>query len=144
MLENGVPGSDPRCFLRPDLALYIFEKISASCIYGLYPESFPEDPECNTGAFEGISDSKKAEEKMKELKVCKADPIGETEVQPVTIVINGTLPEIQLDEVELAYNLDAQALANALFYSLPQGTFDRLIIKLMKRKTSIYRGITKS
>ncbi len=79
---------------------------------------------------------------MKEVKICKADPIGETEVQPVTIEVNGTLPGPE--ELELAYDLDAGALANALYYSLPQGTFDRLIIKLMKRKTSVYRGITRS
>ncbi len=62
LLENGFLGSVPCCFLRPDLALYIFEKISASGIYGLCPESFPEDPFRNAGAFEGISDSTKKEE----------------------------------------------------------------------------------
>ena len=81
---------------------------------------------------------------MREVKIHKADPIGETEVQPVESTINSTLPSTESDELERAYYLDAQALANALFYSLPQGTFDRLIIRLMKRKTSMYRGITKS
>lgn len=82
---------------------------------------------------------------MKEVKICKADPIGETEIQPVTIIVNGILPGPEGgEELEITYDLDARALANALFYSLPQGTFDRLIIKLMKRKTSIYRGLTQA
>jgi len=79
---------------------------------------------------------------MKKVNICRADPIGEIEVQPVTIVVSGLLPQVG-EELELAFDLDAGCLAKALFYSLPEGTLDKLIIKLMKRKTSVYRGITR-
>ncbi|HEC60709.1 hypothetical protein LCGC14_0831570 [marine sediment metagenome] len=84
---------------------------------------------------------------MKEIQIMKADQIGDTEVKPVKIVINASLVALtdQIGEtIEEAYNHDADLLSRALFYSLPQGTFDRLLIKLMKRKTSSYRGITRS
>ena len=84
---------------------------------------------------------------MREFKIHKADPIGETEVLPATIVIdtklsgNKCMDGMDIDDI---YIKDAGLLADALFYSLPQGTFDRLIVKLMKRKMSAYRGITRS
>lgn len=84
---------------------------------------------------------------MKEIQIMKADQIRDTEVKPITIVINSSLPHISdHDEnpVEEAYGYDADLLSRALFYSLPQGTFDRLVIKMLKRKVSVYRGITKS
>jgi len=79
---------------------------------------------------------------MKEVKICKAGSIGDAPVEPVIITVNEDLPDPTSGDVELAYDLDAGSLAQALFYSLPQGTFDRLIIKLMKRKISSYRGLT--
>ena len=84
---------------------------------------------------------------MRELKVRIADPIGESAPTSVTIKIENSLPLLQPSfgtDVEEIYNEDAESLAWALFYSLPQGTFDRLIIKLMKRKVNLYRGLTRS
>lgn len=84
---------------------------------------------------------------MKKIQIMKADQIGDTEVKPITIVIGASLPHISdhgVNPVEEAYDYDADLLCGALLYSLPQGTFDRLVIKMLKRKVSVYRGITKS
>lgn len=83
---------------------------------------------------------------MKEIRIMKADQIGGKEVKPVTLVIDDTLPDFSAKDsepIEEAYNYDAELLAGALFQSLPQGTMERLIIKLLKLKVSVYRGITK-
>lgn len=84
---------------------------------------------------------------MKELKIHKAEILRDTDpIYPVTVIIDQDLPprERTIEHIEETMNDDAEALAMALFYSLPQGTLDRLLIKLMKRKVSAYRGLTKS
>ena len=81
---------------------------------------------------------------MKEIKIHKAELLGNTEPQPVTIIIDSDLsPEPGIiGDLENTFAYDAQELARALFSSLPQGTMDRLLMQLMKRKISVYRGIT--
>lgn len=83
---------------------------------------------------------------MKELKIHKAGLLGDKEPRSVTIIIDLDLPsghDVVLG-IEDTFDHDARELARALFSSLPQGTLDRLLIQIMKRKVSIYRGLTRS
>ena len=78
---------------------------------------------------------------MKTLELHTASPLGKAEVEGVTIIISGaTLGFPSLDEARSFYNAEAIALATALTDSLPQGTLDRLLIALMERCASLYRG----
>lgn len=89
---------------------------------------------------------------MKTVIICKAEPLANQEPIPVTIIIDGDLPDFEalrkeyksLDFRELSqyYQDQAELLINALYNSLPQGTFDRLGIEFMKKKVSLYRGVT--
>ena len=79
----------------------------------------------------------------------KADPIvNPDEVKDTIIHINQYLPKFEgrgrdcLKAAEKFYDDEATKLEEALQNSLPQGVKDRLLIKLMKRKVSLYRGIT--
>jgi hypothetical protein len=80
---------------------------------------------------------------MKETRVCKAEPLhGKIESQ--TIIIDCKLP-LDLwpkDKAENFHHNQAQRIDDALCNSLPQGTYDRLGIMFMKKKLSIYQGIT--
>ncbi len=77
-----------------------------------------------------------------------ANGLQGTRAIPVIIAIGDPLldfkGDIGLDKVGSFYQAEADTLADALFNSLPQGTLDRLLIHLMKRKLSCYRGITSS
>jgi len=75
----------------------------------------------------------------------KADPLtSEGETPNTTIEIVKELERCKtLKDAEIHYEQQAELIENALFGSLPQGVYDRLIVKLMKRKTSLYRGITR-
>lgn len=83
---------------------------------------------------------------MKTVRVYKAQPITKNEeVKSVTIYINAEIEHAKtLEDAEFVYQEDASMLADALFNSLPQGTADRLLIELLKRKTSLYCGTTTS
>lgn len=62
-------------------------------------------------------------------------------VTPLTIVLNAPIPEAQsLAEAKACYEAEAQALAEALCETLPQGTLERLVVALMERTASYYRG----
>lgn len=80
---------------------------------------------------------------MKETKICKAEPLHE-EIGSQTIIINGKIPEdlwIGNKSEEFCDN-EAQMIDDALYNSLPQGTYDRLGIKFMQRKVTLYQGRT--
>jgi hypothetical protein len=83
---------------------------------------------------------------MKKICVYKAQPItNNEEVKSVTIHINAEIPPVKtLEDAEIQYQEDANQLIDALFYSLPQGTFDRLMIAIMQKKVSLYCGTTNS
>jgi len=85
---------------------------------------------------------------MKKIFLAKADPLGEQKIEDTVINITREISDFtHLRELEVFrnfYNDQANGLADALFDSLPQGTFDRLLIALMKRKTSLYMGKTVS
>ena len=85
-------------------------------------------------------------EYLKEIRICKADPISpslQEEISNYSIIINDVLPtNMELVEAEKFYEFQATMIEDALFNSLPQGTYDRLGIKFMQRKVSLYRGRT--
>ncbi len=59
------------------------------------------------------------------------------------VSISAFLPPIEahtLEEFGRILQADAERLADALVQSLPQGTVHRLIIELMSRHVSYYRG----
>lgn len=90
---------------------------------------------------------------MKTVHLCKFGALYNQEPVEVTIIIDRQLPEFEelFDDIEGEewckkvgkwYQDEAETLINALYHALPQGTFDRLGIEFMKKKTSLYRGKT--
>jgi hypothetical protein len=83
---------------------------------------------------------------MKTIRICKAKIIENDYPEPVTVIIDGELPDIsnlkqyRLQSLEQFYQDEAELLVDALWNSLPQGTFDRLGIEFMEKKISLYRG----
>ena len=75
---------------------------------------------------------------MKIVTVCKSNITGDTEAQPVTIVIESKLPEIggyQSEMYDTYFKLfysDANGIFEALKDSLPGGTWARLIALMLK------------
>jgi len=72
----------------------------------------------------------------------------EPQPQAVTIRIAEPVPELDLsqglDEMHRFYEEQADALVIALYHALPQGTFDRVALKMFEKKLSLYRGVTNS
>ncbi len=82
---------------------------------------------------------------MKVISLSKAKPIGNRHHEAVQIFIQNDTPDFKdLKQGEAYYEEQAATLADGLFDSLPQGTYDRLVIKLMTKKTSLYAGRTAS
>jgi hypothetical protein len=82
-----------------------------------------------------------------EVTVCKADKLLDREeipeVEGAVIHITEKMPEhTNLEDAEWFHDKQAHQIADALFKSLPQGTCDRILIHLMERKLSLYRGVT--
>lgn len=83
---------------------------------------------------------------MKTIHIFKADQTLEDEkIENVQINISHGLPKLDnlnsLEEVGKFHEEQAKKIADALFQSLPQGTFDRLAMELFSKKISIYRGL---
>lgn len=88
---------------------------------------------------------------MNVVKLFIADELCGIVPEEATIEISEQLPQVHggadvnwRDECEGMYSGQAILLANTLYESLPQGTYDRLIIELMRKKLSVYRGVTNS
>jgi len=81
---------------------------------------------------------------LKTLSLFKADPLHGDKVENVSITIHLNMEGMNIEDHERLFDDQAKSLALVLFYSLPQGTYDKLIIELMKRKVSVYRGLTRS
>ncbi len=84
------------------------------------------------------------------IEIRRASPVGDAQIPRVTINIHGDVPELppflpgqtvaeSLAPVDAIYQQDATAIAGALSASLPGGTFDRLIVELLKMKVSHFR-----
>ena len=82
---------------------------------------------------------------MKTYTIAKATPIGkESSVVNTTIQITDNLPDyVSLEQSTEFFTLQAMQLSEALFNSLPQGTMDRLLAEMMKRKSSLYIGLSR-
>lgn len=80
---------------------------------------------------------------MKTLRLCKFEPLRGQEPSPVTIIIDDKIPKHDdLKQAEQFHKTEAKNLEDALYRSLPQGTYDRLAILLAARKVSLYVGQT--
>jgi len=78
------------------------------------------------------------------MRVCvaKADSLDPfVEIEDTIIEITDELPKFD-DEGKAAWYYDYQAtrIATALQNSLPQATFERLIVELLRRMAGVYRG----
>ena len=84
---------------------------------------------------------------VRRIFLCAFDPLFEQQPKKVVISITEDLPESRLlkclDDAHSFHEHQASVLADALFHSLPQGTLDRLLMKLMAHKVSVYRGMTR-
>lgn len=79
---------------------------------------------------------------MDTLFLYKADQTNTEEIPSKTIEISAGLPEFRaLEAAENCYELQAFYLEDTLRNSLPQAVYDKLIIHMMKRKVSLYRGL---
>lgn len=79
---------------------------------------------------------------MKTINIRTAEPLGDKEPEPTTIIIGGRPPDFENLEVARGwYALQGQKLFAALRNSLPGGTIDQLLIELLEHKASLYRGI---
>jgi hypothetical protein len=85
---------------------------------------------------------------MIEVTVCKADPIGTDAAPDTHIHITGKLPESKgpiesLPEFLAAsakvFDSQAEAIEVALHDSLPGGTYDRLLGRMLARKATHFR-----
>lgn len=75
----------------------------------------------------------------KEFSISKADPVGDQVIPDVVIRIERVLADMT-DPVhaETIYNTQAKIIVDALTRSLPQGTLDRVLGKLLVRKGMTY------
>ncbi|RJP48768.1 MAG: hypothetical protein C4586_08625 [Anaerolineaceae bacterium] len=77
---------------------------------------------------------------MKTVSICKAQGIPRVNsIEPVTIVIEREFPEYKaLSQSAEHFEKDADALVGAILTTLPGGTIDRLICKLLQKKASLF------
>lgn len=82
---------------------------------------------------------------MKTGRFCKYEPIAAHSTEGAIIGITETIPRMDnqsLIDAGIFYQQQAEGIVDLLFHSLPQGTFDRLWIEIMKKKMSFYMGKT--
>lgn len=76
---------------------------------------------------------------MKIIEIHKAQPVTRREVEDILIEIIAEVPTLaNLEEMGAFYQQQAEKLCDALLASLPQGTSDRLLAELLKRKASYF------
>lgn len=75
---------------------------------------------------------------MKSIIVWKAQPpVKKEPVESVEIIISAEVPEMNsLQLQDEVFEKDAILLCDALQNALPGGTFDRLLVEMMKRKVT--------
>lgn len=78
---------------------------------------------------------------MDTVRIYKAQKSFRTqEIESFTIVIDEEVPDVKtLQTADAIYEAQAKGLCDALEASLPGGTFDRLLIEIMKRKVSHFK-----
>ncbi len=77
---------------------------------------------------------------MKTVYLFKAQPIGDQKIESMTLIIDAELPRLKYDadwreHATRLFDADAQTLVDAL-HSLPGGTLDRVLVKLLAEKVS--------
>ena len=73
----------------------------------------------------------------KTLNLMKAVQMIDREVHNTTILFKDTFPDnASLKESDKLFELEATALENILINTLPGGTYDRLLGKMLQRKSS--------
>ena len=80
---------------------------------------------------------------MKEIRIAKAQPMPGLDVESTTIYVNQPLPStnretFSLEELDKAFERDADALFQALRQSIPGGTMERLLIKILDWRKNFY------
>lgn len=82
---------------------------------------------------------------MIEIKIHKAGSLTLEYADPAKILISEHLPEDNesASPIEDIYAFDAKELARVLAFTLPQGTMDRLLVELLKRSLSSFKGTIK-
>ena len=82
---------------------------------------------------------------MRKIILDKADPLGGEEVKSIIIEISNELQQRNFkSNIEKHYSDQATLLVDALINSLPRGTIDRILVKLMQKNLSSYRGLLES
>lgn len=82
------------------------------------------------------------------VRICKGEPLGDNQPETTTIIIDGTIPEFDyrppnpFAEAGRFYDQQAQMLFDALSNSLPGGTLDRLLGKMLAYKASHFRVLS--
>lgn len=71
---------------------------------------------------------------MKTIYAFKAQPVGSSTPEALTVIIKDELPATEKAEQSMEY--DARRIASALWNSLPGGTVDRLCAELLRRQAS--------
>jgi len=83
---------------------------------------------------------------METIIIPAAEPIADQYPEPITIIIDDKMPLPDFNDLERAgeyYNEQAAAIEDALFNALSQGIMDRLIVRLMAHKVSLFKGLSK-
>lgn len=78
---------------------------------------------------------------MKTIHIQKAQrTLTDFPVPDTTIVIELEIKDAEsLHEAAKAYQADARKLCEALYESLPGGTFDQLLVEMLRRKASHFK-----
>lgn len=86
---------------------------------------------------------------MEEINIYKARPIGDSKHKSIKIIIDKELPEFLTDdfkdtaaylkEADQQYEIEANKLFRALYFTLPGGVFDRLLLKFLEVKKSHFK-----
>ncbi len=71
--------------------------------------------------------------------VHKAQPTGDRQIPKLTLIAEEDVPEPAraIDSIDL-FESDAESIADALIATLPGGTLDRLVVKLLQHQVSLF------
>ena len=76
---------------------------------------------------------------MKQINVTRAGKVGNKQPEEVKIKITGCVDEDMVwTQLRDVFDNDATVLAEALINTLPGGTLDRLVVKLLAHQISLY------
>lgn len=82
---------------------------------------------------------------METIIIPAAEPIADQYPEPITIIIDDKMPLPDFNDLKQAeeyYDEQAAALEKGLLNSLSRGIVDRLIVRLMAHKVSLFKGLS--